>query len=369
VFAASKDGQEFLRQLVSLVGARNNHAEVGQVVSFIRKVNEPALSFSLVRALGDGLKRSDAKLEQADETGGLKAVFADAQKIAADDKSPEETRVAAIQLLGYSTYSAVGPMLVPLLKTGNQEIVQLAAISTLAHFPESRIASDLAENWTAFSQRAKSQTVAVLLSRPERAIVLLKAIQSGPVQQSDLTTAQTKFLRNHANAQVRGLALQVLGAARQNKLQSVIDAFQPALGLSGNAAEGRKIFEQRCISCHHLGGVGFAVGPDLLSARSNGKEKLLISILDPSREVAPQYMAFDIETKDGESYVGTIANEGAGSVTVRQAFGKEDVIQRSNIKGMKSQGQSLMPEGLESGLKPQDLANLLEFITTASADK
>jgi putative heme-binding domain-containing protein len=149
----------------------------------------------------------------------------------------------------------------------------------------------------------------------------------------------------------------------------VVDAFQPALGLKGDAAAGRVIFSQRCVSCHHLGGLGFAVGPDLLSARSNGKDKLLISILDPSREVAPQYLAFSIATKDGESYVGILANETAASVTVRQAFGKEDVIMRSNIAGMKAQGQSLMPEGLEAGLTPQDLANVLEFITTAGADK
>jgi putative heme-binding domain-containing protein len=54
---------------------------------------------------------------------------------------------------------------------------------------------------------------------------------------------------------------------------------------------------------------------------------------------------------------------------VRQPYGKEDVILRSNIKSMKSQKQSLMPEGLEAGLKPQDFANLLEYISTANADK
>lgn len=110
-------------------------------------------------------------------------------------------------------------------------------------------------------------------------------------------------------------------------------------------------------------------GGILVSAKSNGKDKLLISVLDPSREVAPQYIAFNIETKDGESYVGIIANETTSSITVRQPYGKEDVILRSNIKSMKSQKQSLMPEGLEAGLQPQDFANLLEYISTANADK
>jgi lambda repressor-like predicted transcriptional regulator len=51
---------------------------------------------------------------------------------------------------------------------------------------------------------------------------------------------------------------------------------------------------------------------------------------------------------------------------LRRAFGKEDVIPRDKIASMKSQGASIMPEGLESGLTPQDVANLLEFITTAN---
>jgi putative heme-binding domain-containing protein len=52
-------------------------------------------------------------------------------------------------------------------------------------------------------------------------------------------------------------------------------------------------------------------------------------------------------------------------VTLRQAFGKQDVVTRQNIKKMQSQGQSLMPEGLEAGLGPQDLADLLDWIETA----
>lgn len=368
-FTTSKHGQEFLRQLVSLVGARNDSKEVNQVIAFISKVNEPGLSFSLVRALGDGLKRSNLSLQQADTAGDLQPVFKNAEKLVADGKADETARVAAIQLLGLSSYQTSGAILVPLLKSGDQPAIQLATISTLAHFQGTQVGSDLTANWPAYSPRVRSQAVSVLLARPERATVLLKAVQDGTVKSEELTTAQAKFLRGHSDPQVRKLALQVLGAASPNKLQATVDAFQPALSLTGDAAKGRQIFEQRCVSCHHLGGLGTAVGPDLLSAKSNGKDKLLVSILDPSREVAPQYMAFNIETKDGESYVGILANEATASVTVRQAYGKEDVVLRSNIKTMKSQSQSLMPEGLEAGLAPQDLANLLEFITTATADK
>ena len=89
------------------------------------------------------------------------------------------------------------------------------------------------------------------------------------------------------------------------------------------------------------------------------------SILDPNREVPAQYLAYVIETKDGGMLVGVVASETPTTVTLRQAFGVETAVTRTQIKTMRSQGTSLMPEGMEEGLKPQDLADLIEFITTA----
>jgi hypothetical protein len=40
-------------------------------------------------------------------------------------------------------------------------------------------------------------------------------------------------------------------------------------------------------------------------------------------------------------------------------------VLRENIVSMRASGQSLMPEGLEEGLSPQDLSDLLEFVLHA----
>ena len=94
------------------------------------------------------------------------------------------------------------------------------------------------------------------------------------------------------------------------------------------------------------------------------KEIILANILDPNREVAPNYLSYLIETKDDESVMGIIGNETGTSVTLKQANGAEVVVLRSNIARMQSQGQSAMPEGLEAGLSHQDFADLLEFLMT-----
>jgi hypothetical protein len=46
---------------------------------------------------------------------------------------------------------------------------------------------------------------------------------------------------------------------------------------------------------------GFAVGPDLAGARSGGKEKLLVNILTPNREVPLNYFGYVVETKEGKA--------------------------------------------------------------------
>ncbi len=57
--------------------------------------------------------------------------------------------------------------------------------------------------------------------------------------------------------------------------------------------------------------------------------------------------------------------ESATAVTLRRQDGKEDVLLRSEIEEMASSGQSLMPEGIEKDLKPQDLADLIAFLASA----
>jgi putative membrane-bound dehydrogenase-like protein len=365
-FCKSEGGQSFLRQLVGVIGAKKETADLRSVMEYIPRLEDPALGFSILRSLGEGLRRSGASLARIAPAGYLEPIFGKAEKVAADRQAPELARVEAVRMLGLADFDRAQWVLVGLLTPPEPEPVQLAAISTLSRFGQPQVAADLLQHWADFSSRARSQTVGALLARSDRALALLQAIAAKQVDPSALTTAQVRFLRNHAQTDVRQLALKVFPATAPNQRQAVVEAFQPALKLKGDAAKGGEIFVQRCTSCHRLSGAGYTLGPDLVSVKSNGKEKLLVSILDPNREVAPQYIAFEVETKDDESYVGIMVNETPAGLTIRQAYGKEDVIPRSNIRRMRSQKLSLMPEGLEQGLSQQDLANLLEYVSTAN---
>ena len=47
---------------------------------------------------------------------------------------------------------------------------------------------------------------------------------------------------------------------------------------------------------------------------------------------------------------------------LKRAEGTSDMIPREEIEAITSSGISLMPEGLEKGLSPQDLANLIAYL-------
>lgn len=83
-----------------------------------------------------------------------------------------------------------------------------------------------------------------------------------------------------------------------------IDAWLTRLGDAGDAEAGWRVFFStaggRCASCHMLGGHGAAVGPDLTGIVARmGRRRVLESILQPSREIGPGFVAYAVERADG----------------------------------------------------------------------
>ena len=252
--------------------------------------------------------------------------------------------------------------LLPLLDAQQPQAVQLAALTSLDRLSPAGLAAALLGRWSSLTPTIRDKVADVLLKRPDRTGGLLSAMEGGIVQRRDLSLMQIVALRQHSDPTLQQRAIKLIGAASDAKRDEVVRRFLPALELRGDAQRGKAVFQQRCQSCHRFGSDGFAVGPDLTGARSGGKEKLLVNILDPNREVPPNYFGYVVDTKEGDSYTGIIVNETASSVTVRQPLGIEVVVPRSQIAKMQASRLSLMPEGLEEGLTNQDLADLVDFI-------
>jgi putative heme-binding domain-containing protein len=144
----------------------------------------------------------------------------------------------------------------------------------------------------------------------------------------------------------------------------VVDAYQKALELKGDPARGKAIFKKECSACHRLEGVGNAVGADLNAIRDRGLEAVLLNILDPNREVLPQYLSYVLVTKAGRSITGLITAESANSITVRRADGTSETVLRIAIEELRSTGLSFLPEGLEKQIDVPAMADLLAYLNS-----
>jgi putative heme-binding domain-containing protein len=90
--------------------------------------------------------------------------------------------------------------------------------------------------------------------------------------------------------------------------------------------------------------------------------ELLVAILDPNREVGPNFMQYTVVLDDGRIATGLIFSETPTSITLRRAENQQETVLRQSIEELMGTGLSLMPEGLEQKLSPQDLADLIALL-------
>src|SRR5262249_55248422 len=74
-------------------------------------------------------------------------------------------------------------------------------------------------------------------------------------------------------------------------------------------ALGAKVFEKNCANCHQLAGKGAKVGPQLDGVGNRPVERLLEDILDPNRNVDPNFRTTRLTLKDGRDVFGLFLRE------------------------------------------------------------
>jgi putative membrane-bound dehydrogenase-like protein len=313
----------------------------------------------IINAVAKGFKRVGLTMEQADTGHHLTAVFIKAAATIQDDKSTEPSRLDAIELLGLTSSKEATAALTQCLAKNQPDSVQSAAIRTLAQSHSAAVTKSLIAHWVGFGPKAKGVALEALLAREDRALALL---ESGAVPPVAFSASQVQSLLKHKSPKVAALAKTVLASVIPPSREEVIAKFKPAIAAKGDAAKGQIQYMARCVACHRAGTMGLQVGPDLVTVKTKGREALLTAILEPHKEVASQFIAYTVLTKDGQTLAGIITNDNASSMTLKMMGGVEKTLQRSEIKGSSSTGQSLMPEGLETGMSVADMADLLSFI-------
>src|SRR5262249_17975921 len=161
----------------------------------------------------------------------------------------------------------------------------------------------LLEAWGAMSPKLRPSAAEALFARPAWISALLDAVEQGKVRRADLDPARLELLKSYPVPAIRERAAALFARGLEGRPE-VVAAYQKALTLPGDRDRGKAVFKTNCSACHRLENVGQAVGADLSAIRDRGLDSVLLNILDPNREVKPQYQSYVAVTASGRILTG-----------------------------------------------------------------
>jgi len=283
--------------------------------------------------------------------------------------------------------------------TMNDERVRLEAVRTLRGRPGDEAARQFAA--------VAADTHASVQLRAEAVVGLSASNEKGRKLLLDLATGSQKELRDEALRSLRGAnlssderkRLDALAAGPASVKDLVARIGQPS-GVGGKSGEGSnskavdrgawlKLLEGQadaqageriffhpsgpgCFRCHQIDGRGGRIGPDLSNvARVLSRERLLESLLEPSKEVAPLFVSYTVERTDGTVFTGvlvsedTVAENIAAQRTYADAEGKLIKLAVETIARSEPQKTSIMPDGLLNTMTREEFRDLVAYLSAA----
>lgn len=392
--ASGEAKERFLRRIASVIGARQKTEEVETVLGWLRAAGEPGLQAAGLQGLGDGLGRGagaslrlgpeaerdllhlaeestpqvqDAALDAAAQidlrtSAALSAASDRAAPTATDEAAPLPRRVRAVRIIGLDPRPDAVRALEALLDPVQPTELRIAAAEALVRRHEPAATAALLAGWNSYPAAVRDVVERGLLGRTARVTALLEEIEAGRADAGRLSRTARGRLTGHSDPAIRRRARRAFASLQETPRDEVIRQYHEAIRLQGDAENDRAVFRRVCSTCHRSEGVGHEVGPDLASLSGRTRTELLSQTLKPNESIAPGYEAYVVETVDGRTFSGVLAEESAVSLVLRSPGGKEETILRTNLERAEPLTVSLMPEGLEGSMTIQEMADLLSYL-------
>lgn len=372
-FLARAGSAAAVRLLARHVAGRDPPESIEVALRSVRTVKGPRadrLSVAALAGVAAGLAGTGDSLAAVRDNAAspaladaIEAALADAVNVAVGGggfTGPE--RAEAIGLLAWADRETALEALSKALSPEEPPQVQLAAVRALAARRGPQVGRIVAQGWRTYSPAVRREAIEALFGREERLSSLLDALAEGHVRASQLEPSRREAMLGHSRAEIRRRARVVLSGGDASVSSGRLAEYRVAVAQGGDPTRGEAVFERECASCHRLGGLGHEVGPNLAESAAEEPGQLLADILAPNQSVQSNYVNYRLDTRDGRVVTGVLVRESARSVTLRRGQGAEDVVPRANIDSLASMGLSLMPEGLEDGVAPSEMADLIAFV-------
>ncbi len=360
------------------------------LVGLIAQVDDPGFHLDLLKGMRDGLRgrkqvpmpkgwaevypklASSKSAEVREEARLLALVFGDERAheqlrmFMMNTKLKLDTRQAALKALVEKHANDVAPLLQKLV--GEPEMAA-AALRGLAAYDHQKTPQVILAHYAKLPPGIRSDAVNTLASRVAYALVLLKEVESGTIDRSDVSAFAARQLENLGDEEITKLLREVWGEVRSTGAEKLAAIRKLKAVLTSKALEkadmaaGRQLFVKTCAQCHKLYGEGGAIGPDLTGSNRFNIDYILENVLDPGAVIGKDYRLTNIITEDGRLVSGIVVEETDRSVTIA-TVNQRVVLSKEDIDERQVSPVSMMPEGQFDKLSRQQIRDLVGYLAT-----
>ncbi len=302
------------------------------------------------------------------EAGRITAAADKLVAIAKDKDKPTPERAAALKALRACGDAKSAKPLVDILSSSASTYVKAEALRTVNGFDPGAALTAAEPLLGAADPALVAEAVGILGTTKPGATLVGERMRDKKLPR-DLLPKVSAALRNFPDDK----ALQVLhaevmkGGLLLDKSPAAVETFSKKVAETGNAKRGKQVYLNTaavaCATCHKLEGLGGQVGPDLTRVwETQTIEKLVESMLDPSKEIKEGYQSFRAVTTGGVVHVGLKVTDTPDAVTIRDANGMDTTIARKDLDDIKPSPVSLMPDNVVSQLGYDQFIDLLAFL-------
>ncbi|MCO5242083.1 MAG: c-type cytochrome, partial [Chitinophagaceae bacterium] len=285
-----------------------------------------------------------------------------AVSIVQDSTAPDMKRADAIDFLTFGNPPEYQSMLQGLLTPQEQPVVKLAALRVLNQVRSTAVSEYIVEQWPGFTKEIRDAAVRVFMSDTSRMRVLITAMEQNKIAANSVSFWTGIALMQVDDDKLRERARAVFSRTAQ-EAKRIAKEYQAALDGKGDAEKGKAVYMQSCAVCHQLRGqYGVAYGPDLGTIHNWKKEDILANILDPNLSIMAGYDLWEVELNSGEMLQGIIMAETASAIMLKGMGNVEKVVNRQEVRSLRSLSISAMPTGLEKNISKEQMADLIAFL-------
>lgn len=289
-------------------------------------------------------------------------------ELASDRQQPLERRLVALEALATRQHPGAAPAGLAILTEQHASLeTQQAALAALGELQQPEIATHLLARLDSLSVQLQPKVFELLAQRASWSRALLAEIQSGRLSSSVLNANQVLRLQQSSDEALRQATREIWGVVRsernEQREQVIRDVRQKLSRQPGDPHRGWAVFRRVCAQCHRIHGEGQDVGPDLTRNGRSSLEQLLSNVLDPSLVIGAAYQAHIVATADGRILTGLLVEQNEQRVVLKLQGGKLETIVTDEIEQFETSRLSMMPEGLEQQIEPQELIDLFAFLT------